>query len=240
MDLAMGAQDGADGMGVPHTGTTIIAIAFDKGIVIGCDTRVSIGNYISNRASDKVTPLCDNVFLARSGSAPDTQLVSDHVRHMVHQHAIEIDGLPEVKTVANLCMQLVYNNKGANGGHGLSAAMICAGWDKYSGGQVFGLPIGGSMVQCPWAIDGSGSTYIWGIMDAEYKDGMTRKETEELCIRAITLAMSSDSSSGGLVRLTTVTEEGAERRLITCEEMEPFHEELDVRGIRNGGGGVMV
>eukprot|EP00959_Pyramimonas_sp_CCMP1952_P355159 7439538-Pyramimonas_sp.AAC.1 len=229
-----------DGMGVPHTGTTIIAISFDGGIVIGCDSRVSIGNYISNRASDKVTPLCENVFLARSGSAPDTQLVSDYVRHMVHQHSIEMEGMPEVKTVANLCMHLVYNNKGMNHGHGLSAAMICAGWDKRHGGQVFGLPIGGSMVELPWAIDGSGSTYIWGVMDAEYKEGMTRAETEDLCIKALTLAMSCDSSSGGLVRLTTVTEAGAERKLITCEQMQPFCEELDVRGLRNGSGGVMI
>jgi 20S proteasome alpha/beta subunit len=38
----------------PHTGTTIIAVAFEGGIVIGCDTRVSVGNFVSNRASDKV------------------------------------------------------------------------------------------------------------------------------------------------------------------------------------------
>jgi hypothetical protein len=28
-----------------------------------------------------------------------------------------------------------YNNKSANHGHGLSAAMICAGWDARKGGQ---------------------------------------------------------------------------------------------------------
>jgi len=45
----MGGADEA-----PHTGTTIIAVAFEGGIVIGCDTRVSVGNFVSNRASDKV------------------------------------------------------------------------------------------------------------------------------------------------------------------------------------------
>lgn len=221
----------------PHTGTTIIALAYDGGIVIGCDTRVSIGNYINNRSSDKITPLADHVFMARSGSAPDTQLVADHVRHMVHQHSIECDGEPtSVKTVANLCKQITYNNKGFNNGHGLTAAMICAGWDKHKGGQVFGLPIGGSMVEVPWAIDGSGSTYIWGILDAEYKDGMTCKETEDFCIMAISLAMARDGSSGGMVRLVTVNEEGATRRLVTCEEMEPFFEDLDVRNLRQGVG----
>ena len=36
------------------------------------------GTYISNRVSDKITPLADNAFLCRSGSAADTQLVSDY------------------------------------------------------------------------------------------------------------------------------------------------------------------
>ena len=61
----------------PHTGTTIVAAAYAGGVVLGADTRVTTGTYISNRTSDKITPLADNVFLCRSGSAADTQLVSD-------------------------------------------------------------------------------------------------------------------------------------------------------------------
>jgi len=66
--------------GPPHTGTTIVAVQFDGGVVLGADSRVSTGNYISNRASDKITPLTDSVYLLRSGSAADTQAVSDYGR----------------------------------------------------------------------------------------------------------------------------------------------------------------
>jgi 20S proteasome subunit beta 1 len=62
----------------PHTGTTIVACLYDGGVVIGADSRVSTGTYVSNRASDKITPLWDNVYLLRSGSAADTQVVSDY------------------------------------------------------------------------------------------------------------------------------------------------------------------
>lgn len=40
--------------------------------------RHPAGTYISNRASDKLTPLTDLVWLLRSGSAADTQLVADY------------------------------------------------------------------------------------------------------------------------------------------------------------------
>ena len=62
----------------PHTGTTIVACVYKDGVVLGSDGRVSVGNYISNRASNKIAALADHVFLLRSGSAPDAQLVSDH------------------------------------------------------------------------------------------------------------------------------------------------------------------
>lgn len=62
----------------PHTGTTIVAVSYAGGVVIGADSRVSTGTYVSNRASDKITALCDNVWLLRSGSAADTQAVADY------------------------------------------------------------------------------------------------------------------------------------------------------------------
>lgn len=62
----------------PDTGTTIVAVTYAEGVVLGADSRVSTGNYVSNRASDKLTPLHDSIWLLRSGSAADTQLVADY------------------------------------------------------------------------------------------------------------------------------------------------------------------
>lgn len=51
----------------------------------------------------------------------------------------------------------------------LVGALIIAGYDKQGGGQVYGCPIGGTLSKEAWAIDGSGSTYIWGYCDAEFR-----------------------------------------------------------------------
>lgn len=67
--------------GAPQTGTTIVAVSFDGGVVIGADGRVSTGTYISNRASNKIQQLTDNTFLLRSGSAADTQAIGDYGAH---------------------------------------------------------------------------------------------------------------------------------------------------------------
>jgi len=75
----------------PHTGTTIVALQFNGGVVLGADSRVSTGTYISNRASDKITPLADYIYLLRSGSAADTQAVSDYGRIFLSHKNLEID-----------------------------------------------------------------------------------------------------------------------------------------------------
>lgn len=116
----------------PHTGTTVVAVAYDGGVVLGSDSRVSTGTYVSNRASDKLTSLSDFVWLLRSGSAADTQAIADYgtrlsqpltrcirsnlllsprlaeavydiaVRFFTHQHSLELTGEPSVKTIATL------------------------------------------------------------------------------------------------------------------------------------------
>jgi hypothetical protein len=70
--------EGTGKEGAPHTGTTIVAVTFKGGVVLGADGRVSTGTYISNRASNKIQQLTENAFLLRSGSAADTQAIGDY------------------------------------------------------------------------------------------------------------------------------------------------------------------
>ena len=61
-------------------------------------------------------------------------------------------------------MQINYSNKNM-----LLGAMIVGGWDPERGGQIYGVPIGGTLVEQAWTTDGSGSTYIWGYLDSAYR-----------------------------------------------------------------------
>lgn len=52
----------------PVTERLWLRCRYDGGVVLGADSRVTTGTYVSNRASDKITHLCDNVYLCRSGT----------------------------------------------------------------------------------------------------------------------------------------------------------------------------
>ncbi|CAI5736410.1 unnamed protein product [Hyaloperonospora brassicae] len=202
--------------GEVDAGTSIIAVRFPGGVVLGADSRTSTGAYVANRVSDKLTPLHDRLFCCRSGSAADTQALSDYVRYYLSAHSVELGRLPTVHAAATLLRALCYHNKGR-----LVAGTIVAGWDEAKGGQVFAIPIGGTLVEQDVAIGGSGSTYIYGLVDAEYRPDMTKEECQAFVKKMLAHAMARDGSSGGVIRTVTITENEVVRDFTSGDDL-PF------------------
>ena len=175
---------------------------------------VRAGVYVSNRVSDKITGVDERIYVCRSGSAADTQAVSDYVTHYLNQHRMQYGQPPKVESAANIFNQLCYHNKNA-----LTAGIIVAGWDKQKGGQVFAIPVGGGLLPRPFAIGGSGSTYIYGFCDAYYRPGMNQQQCEEFVIKALCHAMARDGSSGGVIRTVRIDESGVERKMVAGNKL---------------------
>ncbi|XP_077340737.1 proteasome subunit beta type-9 [Lithobates pipiens] len=200
------------------TGTTIIAIEFNGGIVIGSDSRVSAGEAVVNRIFNKLAPLHDKIYCALSGSAADCQAVADMVNYYLEVHSMELDSAPLVVAAANLVKGVSYKYK-----EEITAHLIVAGWDKKHGGQVYGT-LGGMITRQPFAIGGSGSSFIYGYVDSVFKTGMTKEESERFAVHALSLAMSRDGSSGGIIHLVTVTKDGTKQIVITGDDIPKFYD----------------
>jgi len=198
--------------------TTIMAVRYADGVILGADSRTSTGTYVANRASDKITQICDNVWMCRSGSAADTQNVAAYVSRLAQEHAVSVSSAAagadevltcDVKLVANLTKTIAYENKDR-----LQAGMIIAGWDRKLGPQVYGIPLGGSMVEAPFTVGGSGSAYVYGWCDDTFKEDMSKEEAQAWVTNAISLAIARDASSGGVIRLVTIDGKGCERKML--------------------------
>lgn len=202
------------------TGTSIIAVEFDGGVVLGADSRTSTGIYVANRVSDKLTQVHDTIYCCRSGSAADTQAVADYARRYLGDYAIELDGPPSVKAASTLFRSICYNNKNA-----LMAGIIIAGYDPDEGGQVYAIPLGGTCVRQKVAFGGSGSTYIYGWVDERYRPNMNREECLQFVRDALAHAMARDGSSGGVIRTVTIDKNGAQRDFVAGNQL-PFSFEV--------------
>ncbi|KAI5184794.1 20S proteasome subunit beta 1 [Nematocida homosporus] len=193
-------------------GTTIMAIQFRDGVILGADTRTSMGTYVSNRVSRKITKIANGIYTCRSGSAADTQAVAEIVSHRLHEQEVCYNEPPTVEDAATLAKKVIYQNS-----H-LVAGMIIAGVDA-EGSHVFSIPLGGTLIRQSCAIAGSGSIYMSGLCDQTYREDMTREEAIKFVRRAISHAIYRDNSSGGCIRMMIVTAEGTEELFIPGSEI---------------------
>ncbi|XP_061615873.1 proteasome subunit beta type-9-like [Phyllopteryx taeniolatus] len=198
------------------TGTTIIAIEFDGGVVLGSDSRVTASDSVVNRVMNKLSPLHPKIYCALSGSAADAQTVAELVCYQLQFHSLEIGDEPRVGAAATLVKNISYRHRDE-----LAANLIVAGWDRRGGGQVFST-LSGALSRQPFVAGGSGSIYVYGFVDAAYRSGMSRDECKEFVLNTLALAMNRDGSSGGVAYIVTIDERGAEERIVSGKDLPAF------------------
>lgn len=198
-------------------GTSIMAVRFKDGVILGADSRTTTGTYIANRVSDKLTQIHDTIYCCRSGLAADTQAVADIVKYHLQMYAsqLPVGERPTTQVAASVFQEICYNNKDS-----LSAGIICAGYDARNKGSVYLIPLGGSIHKQEYAIAGSGSTFIYGWCDENFKPEMEQDECISFIKLALAEAIKWDGLSGGVIRMVVLTERGVERLIFYPDEYQ--------------------
>jgi 20S proteasome subunit beta 1 len=208
-------------------GTTIMAVQFDGGVVLAADSRTSTGTYVVNRSTNKLTKLTKKIYCCRSGSAADTQSMAEMASHYLNFHGMSNGADPTVSSAATLLGKLCYWNR-----WNIQAGIIVAGWDEVNGGSVYNVPLGGALIKQSYAMGGSGSVFLYGWADANYKSGMNKDQCVEFVRTAVAHAISRDGSSGGMIRTMAITKDGEEhtatpwKRIPYCMEKDPEYAKL--------------
>lgn len=195
------------------TGTTIIAMKFDDGVIIGADSRTSAGRYVMNRVTNKLTQLTPKIYGCVSGRAAHTQAVNKYAQVLTESYALQEDREPYVHEAANAVHTIIYENPG------LVASMIVAGYDEKHKGSIYSINIGGTILEREWVMSGSGSIFLYGHCDKMYRNDMTFEEKFNLVKELVKLAIGRDNSSGGCIRMAVIKKEGVENHFIPGNEL---------------------
>lgn len=213
-------------------GTTIVAIQYKDGIVVGADTRTSVSStYVSHRYANKIVPITDVCVVCRSGSSADTQKIAQTVKDITNERYYKYHGIHlSVSQIAHwLRNNIVRQND--NTGETSSISLIVAGYDIGTNSpQIYSISQTGALLkEHMFAVAGSGSTYIIAHLDdhlkkqkdTKYNNNVDRNnivssssssleegDAVRLCTKVIQMAIHRDSSSGGIVRLHIINNEG--------------------------------
>lgn len=208
----------ADTDSIPH-GTTIIAAAYDGGVVMAGDRRATAGNLIAVRDVEKVFPADEYAAVGYAGAAGiGHELVKLYQVELEHYEKLEGAAL-SVNGKANRLSMLVRTNLGM-AMQGLVVVPLLAAYDlDESRGRIFSYePTGGRYEERNFHAVGSGSVFARGALKKLYDPESDVDTAITACLQALYDAAEDDSATGGpdVMRkiyplVATVTDSGYHR-----------------------------
>jgi len=199
---------------VMHTGTTTIGIVCRDGIILAADKRATLGGMIVvDRKCEKVLLITEDIALTTAGTVSDIQLLVKIVKAQLKLETIRREKKLSIKAVGNLLASLIYSNIRKMSMITGVTGFLMAGKDA-TGFTLFELGMDGSLTKFDtYVTNGSGMMFALGVLENEYKKGMSVEEGIKLAVKVINAAIQRDTASGNGIDIVTITKDGAKKVL---------------------------
>ncbi|GAA0166689.1 protease [Lithospermum erythrorhizon] len=181
------------------TGTTIVGLIFQDGVILGADTRATEGPIVADKNCEKIHYIAPNIYCCGAGTAADTEAVTDMISSQLTLHRYHTGRESRVVTALSLLKSHLFNYQGH-----VSAALVLGGVD-ITGPHLHTIYPHGSTDTLPYATMGSGSLAAMAIFESKYREGLTRDEGVELVAEAIRSGIFNDLGSGSNVDICVLT-----------------------------------
>ena len=183
------------------TGTTILGIVCKDGIVMAADNRATAGNIVMSKREKKVFPINNYIVMAGCGLAAEIQKIPKLVAAELKLKELRSRSRPSVKQAAGLLSNIQTSGYSAFLLGGLNLNGTFELYTSDPAGHV-------AKVEDYDANFGSGMPYVLGLLERQYKPGMSVKEGIELAKEAIKSSTQRDTASGNGLNIITITKEG--------------------------------
>ncbi len=184
-------------------GTTTVGIVCEDGVVLATEHRATMGTLIAHKTTQKLFKIDDNLGLTVAGLVGDAQVLARYMSAEVELYKMRKKAPITVKAAATLMSNILSGRRYFP----YWVALIVGGVDN-EGGHVFSLDAAGGAIPDSYVTTGSGSPYVYGVLEDHYKEGLDVDEGANLAIRGLTAAIKRDSASGDGIDVSIITEEG--------------------------------
>jgi proteasome beta subunit len=185
----------------PH-GTTIVAVNYAGGVLMGGDRRATMGNLISSRDIEKVYP-ADSYSVIGIAGAAGIAIEMVRLYQVELEHYEKIEGLTmSLDGKANRLAAMIRNNLGA-ALQGLAVVPLFAGFDLDAApgtapGRIFSYDVtGGNYEERGYAAVGSGSIFAKNSLKKTWRSGLQADAATRTLVESLYDAADDDSATGG-------------------------------------------
>lgn len=186
-------------------GTTTVGVVCNDGIILGTDTRATMGNYVASKNAKKVYSITNKLAMTIAGGVAVAQRVVEILK--INAELFELNkGRPmPVHAAARLVSNILFQNREV--GAPLPLQALVGGYDM-SGPHIFNLDPLGSLIEEKMVSTGSGSPYAYGVLESEYKEDKNVERNLPTVVRAIYSAMQRDVASGNNFDIAIIDKNG--------------------------------
>ncbi|XP_057496574.1 proteasome subunit beta type-7-B-like [Actinidia eriantha] len=181
------------------TGTTIVGLIFQDGVILGADTRATEGPIVADKNCEKIHYMAPNIYCCGAGTAADTEAVTDMVSSQLQLHRYHTGRESRVVTGLTLLKSHLFSYQGY-----VQAALVLGGVDV-TGPHLHTIYPHGSTDTLPFATMGSGSLAAMAVFESKYHEGLTRDGGVRLVTEAICSGIFNDLGSGSNVDVCVIT-----------------------------------
>jgi len=174
------------------TGTTTVGVLAKDCVILGAESKSTMGWLIAGKDVQKIHQIDDKVALTISGGVGDAQALIRILRAEINIYKLTRNAEITVKAIATLLSNVLSQSRW----YPYMFMPILGGVDK-DGMHVYSIDPAGGAEEDKFTSTGSGSPVAYGVLEDGYKDGMTRDEGVRLVVRAIRAARERDVFSGG-------------------------------------------
>ncbi len=191
-----------------------VAIKCKDGVILGNDRRATWGYTVTNKSTKKVFMITDHIGLAAYGLIGDFQILVKILRAQANLYKIDSGEKISTRSLGKLVSNYLYSRKM----YPLYTNLIVAGMDN-EGPQLYTLDAIGSLIPDDYGTAGTGMLMSIGILEAEYKSGMTLTAGEKLVEKVIRNAIKRDAMSGNGIDLLSISKDGGKEKHIKIKEL---------------------
>jgi proteasome beta subunit len=182
------------------TGTTTVGVVTKDACVLATDHRATAGRLVSHTDTQKLFMIDRHLGMTIAGLVGDAQELVRIATSEAKLYSMKHDRPMAVRAAAGVMANLLNQRKFAP----FEVALLMGGVDR-TGPHLFSLDEAGGSIPDKWCTTGSGSPFVYGVLEDQYKDGLTTSDAIDLCIRGLNASTRRDSASGNGFDVATIT-----------------------------------
>ncbi|AAT43271.1 archaeal proteasome endopeptidase complex subunit beta [Picrophilus oshimae] len=185
-------------MEVLKTGTTTVGITAGDYVIMGTDSRATMENFISNKNAQKLYQIDNYAAMTIAGLVGDAQVLVRYMKAEMELYRVQRKVSMPIDAAATLLSNMLNQTKF----YPYMVQLLVGGYDTKP--HIFSIDAAGGSVEDIYASTGSGSPFVYGVLEAEYQKNMSLDDGINLVIKAISAAKQRDSASGNMLQLGVV------------------------------------